>query len=322
MAQTLAAGEAMSERILLAGCGDLGLRVARLLRARGHEVHALRRHPPAAGSDGVRWLAGDLARPPSLRGLPTGVTRLVYLPAPSARDEATYRAVFVDGLRHLLGRLDTAALRRVLLVSSSAVYGEHGGAWVDEATPAAPLGFNGRVLLEAEHWLAGQALPATVLRLAGLYGPGRLALVGRLRSGAARVPRREVHWANRMHVDDAAAAIVHLLSRDDAHGLYLGVDDTPLPLHELYDHLAGLLGVPPPQDGPAPAGIGSKRLCNARLRASGFVPRWPDARDGYAALLQAASAGTGGGDPGVAGHGRRLPQRVRPWIRPATNTDE
>jgi nucleoside-diphosphate-sugar epimerase len=273
----------MSERILLAGCGDLGLRVARRLLARGDEVFALRRRSPENG-DGIHWLRGDLADPAGLRGLPRGVARLVYLPAPGARDEAAYRAVFVDGLDRLLDALDASALRRVLFVSSSAVYGGHDGAWVDEDTPADPPGFNGRVLLEAERRLAQRA-PALVLRLAGLYGPGRLQLVERLRAGWARVPRTPPHWANRFHADDAAAAIAHLLHLRDAQPLYLGVDDTPLPLDVLYDHLAGLLGVPPPAEGPAPAGVGSKRLSNARLRASGFVPRWPDARVGYVALL-------------------------------------
>jgi nucleoside-diphosphate-sugar epimerase len=88
-----------------------------------------------------------------------------------------------------------------------------------------------------------------------------------------------------MHVGDAAAAIAHVLQLVDPLPVYLGVDDTPLPLDVLYDHLARMIGAPLPPAGPAPAGVGSKRLSNARLRASGFVPQWPDARVGYAALL-------------------------------------
>lgn len=275
----------MNERVLLAGCGDLGLRVAQRLRADGHEVWALRRRPPAPDDSGIRWLCGDLTRPESLCGLPAGITRLIYLPTPDRRDESAYRAIFVDGLGHLLDALGSESLQRVLFVSSSAVYGEHGDDRVDENTPPAPPGFNGAVLLEAEQWLAAQRLPSVVLRLAGLYGPDRLQLIERLRAGQVRVPRTPPHWANRIHVDDAAAAIVHLLSLDDPLPLYLGVDDTPLPLAVLYDHLAALIGVPAAADGPVPAGIGSKRLSNARLRASGFVPQWPDSREGYAALL-------------------------------------
>jgi nucleoside-diphosphate-sugar epimerase len=275
----------VSERILLAGCGDLGERVAQRLRAHGDEVWALRRQPPARGMHGIHWLRGDLTDPASLRELPAGITRLVYLPAPATRDKAAYRAIFVDGLRHLLDALDRRKLARVLFVSSSAVYGEHDGDWVDEATPTDPPGFNGAVLLEAERWLAEQSLPSTVLRLAGLYGPGRLQLIERLRAGQLRVPRETPHWANRIHVDDAAAAIAHLLQLKSPQPLYLGVDDTPMLLDELYDFLAALIDAPLPAEGAAPAGVGSKRLRNARLRASGWAPQWPDAREGYAALL-------------------------------------
>jgi nucleoside-diphosphate-sugar epimerase len=275
----------MSERILIAGCGDLGMRVAQRLLARGDEVYALRRHPPASDDSGLRWLRGDLTSAAPWEALPQGITQVVYLPTPDARVEDAYRAVFVDGLRHLLATLAPDGPMRVLFVSSTAVYGEQGGEWVDETTSPAPPGFNGRVLLEAERLLAATPLRSIVLRLAGLYGPGRLQLIERLRAAQVSAPHEPVHWANRIHVDDAASAIVHLLNLYDPLPLYLGVDDTPLPLHVLYQYLATLIHAPIVPDGSPPAGIGSKRLSNARLRASGFPLRWPDAREGYAALL-------------------------------------
>ena len=276
----------MVERVLLAGCGDLGGRVARLLQARGDEVFALRRHQGASGEGAMHCLQGDLTRLETLAHLPAGITQIVYLPAPRVREEAAYRAVFVDGLRNLWRALDRKTVNRVVFVSSSAVYGEHDGEAVDEDTLPAPLGFNGRVLLEAEQWLSSQAVRSVVVRLAGLYGPGRLQLIERLRMGQVQAPREHLHWSNRIHVDDAALAIVHVLTLPDPLALYLGVDDTPLPLHELYDFLAAQIGANAVLEGPAPAGIGSKRLINARLRASGFIPRWPDSRVGYAELLR------------------------------------
>ncbi|GGA34627.1 NAD-dependent epimerase/dehydratase family protein [Dyella nitratireducens] len=274
----------MAERILIAGCGDLGERVARLLLARGGEVYALRRNPPR-GDDGIHWLSADLASPETLTVLPEGITRLIFTPAPDARQADVYRAVFLDGLRNVFDALDTRSLQRMLFVSSSAVYGEHSGEWVDEATMPAPLSFNGRILREAELALSAYPVDSIVLRLAGLYGPGRLQLIDRLRAGQVSAPRHPRHWANRIHVDDAAAAIVHLLMLHDHQAVYLGTDDTPLPMDVLYDDLAALIGAPKVPDGPSPTGIGSKRLSNARLKASGFRFRWPDARMGYAALL-------------------------------------
>jgi nucleoside-diphosphate-sugar epimerase len=271
-----------NETVLIAGAGDVGSRVARRLVAQGKQVFALRRGamPP---DPAIRWLRGDLTRPDTLRDLPK-VDAVVFAPTPDARDEAAYRGVFLDGLRHLMEALP-AAPGRTVFVSSTAVYGEHAGEWVDESTPTDPPGFNGRVLVEAEEWLASRGLGGVALRLTGLYGPGRTQLLDRLREGKVSVPRGRSVFANRIHVDDAAAAIVHLLALDAPAPVYVGVDDTPLPVDELYDYLAGLLGAAPPPDGPAAAGIGNKRMSNARLRESGFQCRWPDARMGYAALL-------------------------------------
>lgn len=275
----------MSARVLIAGCGDLGVRVAHRMIARGDRVWALRRHPPARDDSGIVWIAADLTDPQTLQALPSDITQVVHAPTPDAREAAAYRVVFVDGLQNLLAALTT--VQRVLLVSSSAVYGDSGGNWVDETTPAEPPGFNGEILLQAERWLSAQPLSSVVLRLAGLYGPGRLGLIERLRQGKAQVPRTSPHWANRIHIDDAAAAVVHVLGLEQPQSLYLGVDDTPLPIDTLYDCLATLVGAPPPGEGDSPRGIGNKRLSNARLRASGWAPQWPDARAGYAALLQA-----------------------------------
>ena len=274
------------ETILVAGAGDVGTRVARRLVAQGRRVFALRRSE-VSGDDGIRWLRGDLTRPGTLEGLPA-IDAVVFAPTPDARDEAAYRAVFVDGLRHLLAALPGMP-RRTLFVSSSAVYGEHGGGWVDEDTPVAPPGFNGRVLVEAERWLAANVADGISVRLAGLYGPGRTQLFDRLREGKAAVPHGANVYANRIHVDDAAAALALLLDVSHPHPVYVGVDDTPLPIDVLYGHLATLLGAPAPAGGPAPAGIGNKRLSNARLRAAGFRCAWPDAREGYAALIDRRS---------------------------------
>jgi nucleoside-diphosphate-sugar epimerase len=264
------------QRVLIAGCGDVGLRLARRLLARGDEVHALRRSAQAPDGGGLRWHQGDLAAPSSLPRFDV----IVFTATPDARDEAMYRRVFVQGLAYLL---DANPDARIVLASSSAVYGDHDGDWVDEDTPPAPPGFNGRVLLEAEALVHGRG--GSAVRLAGLYGPGRLQLVDRLRAGGARVPRAHPFHVNRIHVDDAASALMQVLVDPTPAPVYLGVDDTPLPMHELYDAIAVAWGAPLPPEGPPPSGIGSKRLRNHRLRATGWQPVWPDARLGYAALV-------------------------------------
>ncbi len=281
--------------VLIVGCGDLGLRVARrLLDEPGNKVWAMRRHPPENVSvPGLHWIAADLARPETLTNLPEGITHLVYLPAPDTRTEAGYRAVYRQGIENILRALPSPGPQRVIFISSTAVYGDHGDAWVNEDTPLDPPGFNGRILQEAETWLArranqsrGQCI-ATIMRLSGIYGPGRTSLIQRLRAGLAGAPEGPGHWANRIHVDDAARAVCHVLALTKPAPVYLVTDDTPLPMRTLYEDLARLVDGPVPPIAPPPAGMGNKRLSNARLRATGFECEWGDSREGHAALLRA-----------------------------------
>ena len=272
---------------LVAGCGDVGARLGAALAARGEKVYGLRRSD-APLPPGMIPLVADLTDPATLRHLPDDITRVAFLPAPGAREAAAYRGLFVDGVAHLLDALDgRARIERFVFVSSSAVYGEHGGDWVDETTPCAPLAFNGELLLEAESRLADAGLPLVVARLSGLYGPGRTRLVDQVANGTARVPRGAAEYTNRIHVDDAAAALAHLVALRDAERCYLVTDDHPATLAEVYGYLAERLGVPPPPTETAPAvrAVGNKRLANRRLRDSGYDLRFPDFRAGYESVL-------------------------------------
>ena len=279
-------------RVLIAGCGDLGLRVARLLalESASNQSWGLRRNPSLESTSdlpGFSWMAADLTQPDTLRNVPKDITHVLYTAAPNARTEADYRAVYRDGLERLLQAVASPALQRVLFVSSTAVYGDHVAQWIDEDTPTAPKSFNGRVLLETEQWLHSQSaqFETLSLRLSGIYGPGRSYLLDRLRAGQATAPAAETHWVNRIHIEDAAAAVLHLLNLPNPQAIYLVTDSTPLPMRVLYETLAKLVGGPVPPEGAAPTSVGSKRLSNTRLRDSGFSFKWPDSRDGHAALI-------------------------------------
>lgn len=260
--------------VLIAGAGDVGSRLAALRVERGDDVIALRRRDVPA-SAGVRTHRADLATGAGLSTLPRQAVSIVFCAAPDQRDEAAYRALYHDGLRRLL---DAVEAPRVVFVSSTAVYGQDAGEWVDEGTPAMPAAFNGRVLLDAERVLA--PMPGgTVLRLSGIYGPGREALLRKARAGEAGEPR----WTNRIHVQDAATALSHLLDLANPQPLYLGNDDRPALEPEVLAWVRGQEGLPPvaPADGPERG----RRVRNARLRGSGWVPGHEDYRSGYADLL-------------------------------------
>lgn len=270
------AGVGQAGPVIIAGAGDVGGRLARRLADAGAEVITLRRRDVAAGP-GIRTLQADLASGRGLAALPREAAGLVFCAAPDAREESAYRALYVDGLARLLERVDAP---RAVFTSSTAVYAADAGEWVDETTPAQPPGFNGRVLHEAEARLA-QHPGGIVLRLSGLYGPGRDRLLRRARAGEPGARR----WGNRIHVEDAAAALAHLLALDAPAPLYLGNDDLPALDCEVLAWVRereGLPAVPAPADGPATG----RRIGNARLRASGWAPAYPDYRAGYGPLLK------------------------------------
>ncbi len=278
-------------RILIAGCGYVGCELAGRLVAAGHDAWGLSRRP-AGLPPGVRPVAADLADPAALRALPPSLDAIVYAAAAGGPTESHYRAAYLDGPRNLLAALAASgqAPRRVVYVSSTGVYPQRGGSWVDEDSPAEPPDLMGQAMRDGERAVLDGPFPGTVLRLAGIYGPGRTHWIDRVKDGSARRPPPGT-WTNRIHRDDAARAIAHLLALPAPEPLYLGVDDEPAELAAVLDFLAARLGVPPlpPEpDGPGAdpmRGRGFKRCSNRRLRASGFAPLYPTYREGYGSLL-------------------------------------
>ncbi len=278
-------------RILIAGCGYVGSVLARQRVEKGDTVWGLRRNPVDLPA-GVEPLAADLAVARSLAELPTGIDVVVYSAAPGGRDDAFYRTAYVEGLRNLLAalRLQQQKPRRVIFVSSTAVYGQSDGEWVDESSPTEPTHFSGRRLLEAEALLHASGFPGVVVRFGGIYGPRRTRLVEQVRQGRALISRGEPRYTNRIHRDDCAGVLGHLIDLAEAADCYLGVDDEPEGEAEVLSWLAGVLGAPPPRLAPADQDAGSrrggsKRCRNARLVASGYTFLYPGYREGYAAVL-------------------------------------
>ncbi len=281
----------MSKSLMIVGCGDVGSRLARRALALGWTVHGLRRDVAALPA-GVLPVAADLERAECPPAWPAaGPDYLVYCAAATRHDEAGYRSAYVDGLRHVLGWLAERGQRprRLLFVSSSGVYAQQQGEWIDEDSPAEAESYSGRVMLEAERLALDSGLPATLVRLTGIYGPGREWLLGQVRQGY-RVASEPPLYANRIHAEDAAGLLAFLLAAD-AGGrpladCYLGVDDAPAPLHEVVGWLRERLGVEHWAEEQSVRRAGSKRCSNARARALGWAPQYPSYREGYAAVLE------------------------------------
>ena len=287
-------------RILIAGCGDVGTALGRNLHAAGHEVWGLKRRP-ADLPPSIRPLAADLGDPATLTRLPAALDVVVYSAAAAGFSEAQYQAAYASGVRNLLRALRDAGQRprRLLFTSSTSVYAQHQGEWVDEDSPAEADGFSGRCIRVGEQLLWESGWPAVAVRFGGIYGPGRTRLIDSVREGSATRPAGAPIFTNRIHRDDCARVLEHLIALPKPERLYIAVDDEPAPLDEVLCWLATRLGVPEPPLAPrsplkpgAEAGgnaasrlRASKRCRNARLRASGFQFLYPSYREGYAALL-------------------------------------
>lgn len=281
-------------RILIAGCGYVGARLAELLVADGDDVFGLKRTPRDLPAGAVP-VAADVTDPSTLEALPPGLDLLVYAVSPGGGDAARYREAYLEGLRNVLeaARRRSPGLRRTLLVSSTGAYGYADGRRVDEDTPPAPNHPRGEILVEAEAVAVAGPPGGVVLRLGGIYGPGRTSTVERVLAGEAGCPHPE-RYSNRIHRDDAAGAARHLLRLEDPHDLYLGVDREPAPLRDVYRWIAERGGAPDPcadEDAEAWEATGrrgtNKRCVSDRLAASGYRFRYPTFREGYAPLVDA-----------------------------------
>lgn len=270
--------------LLVAGAGDLGLRVAELAADQGWSVMALRRQPPNDGRADIEWVQADLSQTADLRLKHRQITHVLYSPTPDERSAAAYEKIFIHALQRLITALPLPTLQRFIFISSTAVYGPS-SELLDENSRTEPQSFNGKILLQAEQLLSQTlATQAISLRLTGLYGPQRLQLLERLRQGKAYAPSDANHYANRIHIQDAARAVWHLFNIAAPFPCYIGNDSHPYPLAQLYNQLAALLEVAPPPYKDYPEG--GKRLSNQRLLNSGFTLEHPDSLVAYAELIR------------------------------------
>lgn len=279
-------------RVLIAGCGYVGSELGRRLHAQGHQVWGLRRNPSDL-PDGVEPLAADLLDPELARVLPPA-EMVVYAAASDGGTPEAYRAIYVDGVRNIVTQLqkrDGPPVERFIFVSSTGVYGDADGDWVDEDTDTEPDSFRGTEVLAGETVTLAAPFPSLVLRLGGIYGPGRDRLLRMVAQGQARCPGDGPIWSNRIHRDDAAQALFHLLQIPDFKPIYVGVDDRPTPLCTVYREVARMLDAPEPEVDPTRGRDRSNKRCSNRgLRESGFTFQYPSFREGYGAMIASGEA--------------------------------
>lgn len=272
-------------KILIIGCGDIGYRLALALQGLGHQVCGLKRTPPQDTTP-FPLIIADIRQAESLTRLSADFDAVVLIVSPGSRQAEAYQALYQTGLSNLMSHF-AASARPVkwLLVSSSSVYPQNRGEWVDETSPAEPENPCSRWLAATERrlWTAGPQ--NCVVRFSGIYGPGRDRLLLQAAAGPS-IQRDPPLYGNRIHRDDCVAVLLFLLERQLAgclpHACYLASDDDPAPQWQVMNWLAEQYGYPPPpavnsrEDAPQ-----NKRCSNRRLKALGYRFIHPGYRDGY-----------------------------------------
>lgn len=286
-------------RILLAGCGKLGSGLAFDLVRQGHQVTGLKRQPPedslSHAGKAMQWIQADLLQADSLSRLQQPVDEVFYILTPGSRSATDYRAVYLTGVWNLHQRLSAlGANPHWTFVSSTSVYGQQDGSWVDENSKSEPESETARVLIDAENHLRGMVESGTIVRLAGLYGPGRSALIRSVQRGDP-VRAKPPYYTNRVHQEDAGRILQFLMERrlqgQTLEPVYLACDEDPAPKRVVVDWLAGKLGCSLPARLEPSDGAGQNKRCsNQRLKSLGYEFKYPDFRAGYEAILAEFSA--------------------------------
>jgi len=283
-------------RVLIAGCGFVGEAAFRLLQAGGWEVTGVTLSEESAArlsGGGLSTIACDISDPGMLKeklGGFAGIDAVVHCAsAGHGGGEEAYRKIYLHGARNLLEFLQP---QRFIFTGSTSVYAQMDGGWVTEESAAEPTVPTGFVLRMVEELVLRHG--GIVTRLAGIYGPGRWALLRKFLDGMAVIEEEGSRWLNNIHRDDAAGAIAFLLNNGAAGGVYNVVDDTPLSQADCYRILSKHFKKPMPPSGPVDAdrkrGVTNKRVSNAKLKGLGWVAKFPSVKEGLRADPRATAS--------------------------------
>lgn len=292
-------------RVLIVGCGYVGLPLGAELARRGHTVFGLRR--TADGAEGLRAagitpVVGDVTKPESLRALPGPFDWVVNTVSSSKGGADVYRAVYVEGTRNFIAWLAGSPVRKFIYTSSTSVYAQADGGEVTEESAVEPQAETGRLLVETENMQLAAArergFPAIVLRVAGIYGPERGHLFQQFLRGEARLSGDGSRLLNMIHRDDVVGAAIAALERGEPGRIYNVADDEPVSQLEFFRWLAGQLGKPLPPFASAEEGAGrkrgltNKRVSNRRMREELKCQlKYPTFREGYTAEMRRLGLG-------------------------------
>ena len=286
-------------RVLIVGCGYVGLPLGAELVRQGHEVFGLRRHPnddAELKASGVQPLTADITRPDELARIPGPFDWVVNTVSSNKGSAEEYQQVYVNGTRSLIEWLSLNPPRKFVYTGSTSVYGQTDSSVVKESSPTEPASATGKLLVETEKLLIAAAqigkFPAVILRVAGIYGPQRGHLFLQYLRDEARIAGKGDRIINMIHRDDLVNIIVAALKNGRVGEIYNAVDDEPVTQLHFFRWLSESLGkwMPPfatdEDNAQRKRGITNKKVSNRRLKMElGVQLKYPTFRQGYTAEI-------------------------------------
>lgn len=281
----------MNKSVLIIGCGDLGTRLGMAMSSEGWEIYGIRRNvnhlPPQ-----IKGIAIDLYRTEISPNWPRkNIDYIVFCVAPNREDKVDYKNLYCDGLKNVLNWLKQSQQqpKHLFVVSSTAVYAQDDGSWVNEDSPTMPSSSQGKNMFVMEQLAFNSNIPTTSVRLSGLYGPGRTYLINQARQGVF-YPTQPLLYTNRIYISDAANLMYKLINYHQAgyslNDYYIGVDDTPSSIQEVLTWLQEKLDVSELRTQLTQRRAGSKKLSNKRAKSIGWQPAYPSYKEGYEQILK------------------------------------
>lgn len=275
-------------KILITGCGDVGSELARRLVEAGHQVTGLKRHPPLQ-VDKVNYVTSDITVNSQLQNLSTDFDFVFFILSPDGRTEESYRAVYETGLDNLLNHFANAKQSpRWFFTSSTSVYSQSQGEWVNENSLAEPDNPNSQFIRAAERKIIAANPENIVVRFSGIYGEGREYLL-RLTQQIPAIQKKPPYFSNRIHRRDCVEILLFLLQQQlngrVLEQCYLASDDEPAPIWEVISWLAEQIGYQPPIIKTSDTNGMNKRCNNQRLKTLGYQFQYPSYKAGYLPLI-------------------------------------
>ncbi|MCD8533672.1 MAG: NAD-dependent epimerase/dehydratase family protein [Verrucomicrobia bacterium] len=285
-------------------CGYVGLETGRRLVREGHEVYGIRRSlDPHLAANGIHPIIGDITKPQFWQQLRPEFGWIINCVSSSRGNADVYREVYLRANQFLMHWLNDTEIDRYVYTSSTSVFGQRDGSWVDESSQIEPLTDTARILVETEQCLLEaartQSVPAVIVRLSGIYGPDRGFLFQKFVSGEAALDETGDRYMNMIHRDDAASGIISACQKGTPGQIYHLTDNQPVTQREFFEFLSQELDRPMPESSQSPSSPKKrapthKRVSNKKaLEELDWHLTYPSFREGFApeiaAILKSAA---------------------------------